>query len=410
MQPNQTIVQRLQDKGVRFPAPHAVEIGEEIDPDNMSGKGVVIHSGCKLYGRSTVILDNAHMGHEGPVTVVDCQIGPDVKLGGGYFKDAVFLAGSSASFGAHVREGTILEENASIAHTVGLKQTILFPYVTLGSLINFCDCLMAGGTDRKNHSEVGSSYIHFNYTPNQDKATASLIGDVPRGVMLNQPPIFLGGQGGLVGPCILEYGTVIAAGTIHRKDERRPNRLIFGGGVKSGNVPFNHGRIHGVKRIVKNNLTYIANLIALKCWYDTVRSQFVSPDFSQRLMDGAIQQIQKGIDERIHRLNDFILKVQNQKNIFVNGTSKTANQKTAFGQWWPQLEEHLKSSFNRAGDNSALNSFMDALRKAIDQEGKSYLRVIKKLDPHAAALGTNWLQSILDEIITGSFDIIPSFE
>jgi UDP-N-acetylglucosamine/UDP-N-acetylgalactosamine diphosphorylase len=52
-----------------------------------------------------------------------------------------------------------------------LKQTILFPFVTLGSLINFCDIFMSGGSDRKNHSEVGSSYIHFNYTPNQDKAT-----------------------------------------------------------------------------------------------------------------------------------------------------------------------------------------------------------------------------------------------
>ena len=77
---------------------------------------------------------------------------------------------------------------------------------------------MSGGTDGKNHSEVGSSYIHFNYTPNQDKATPSLIGDVPAGVMLNQPPIFLGGQGGLVGPVRIGHGTVIAAGTIYRKD------------------------------------------------------------------------------------------------------------------------------------------------------------------------------------------------
>ena len=75
---------------------------------------------------------------------------------------------------------------------------------------------MAGGTSRKNHSEIGSSYIHFNFTPHQDKATASLIGDVPRGVMLDQPPIFLGGQGGLVGPVRIAYGTVIPAGTICR--------------------------------------------------------------------------------------------------------------------------------------------------------------------------------------------------
>ena len=80
-----------------------------------------------------------------------------------------------------MRRGTILEEHASCAHTVGLKQTILFPYVTLGSLINFCDCFMAGGTGPRNHSEVGSSYIHFNFSANQDKATASLLGMCPRG-------------------------------------------------------------------------------------------------------------------------------------------------------------------------------------------------------------------------------------
>ena len=97
--------------------------------------------------------------------------------------------------GAQVREGCLLEEEANGAHCVGLKQTILFPFVTLGSLINFCDCLMAGGTSRKDHSEVGSSYIHFNYTPDGDKTTASLFGDVPRGVML-EPAADLPGRPG----------------------------------------------------------------------------------------------------------------------------------------------------------------------------------------------------------------------
>ena len=39
------------------------------------------------------------------------------------------------------------------------------------------------------------------------------------GVMLNQSPIFLGGQGGLVGPCRLAFGTITAAGTINRKEK-----------------------------------------------------------------------------------------------------------------------------------------------------------------------------------------------
>ena len=218
-----------------------VSIGTGLNPDRIS-KGAIFHAGCKLLGSRTFICKDAELGFEAPVTIKNCYVGPGVKLKGGYFENAVFLEGAEAGSGAHVRAGTIFEEHSSIAHTVGLKQTILFPFVTLGSLINFCDCLMAGGTSRKNHSEVGSSYIHFNYTPNQDKATASLIGDVPNGVMLNQNPIFLGGQGGLIGPCRIAFGTVIAAGSIHRKDQLQADRLVFSGGGKGGSIPYSLGQ------------------------------------------------------------------------------------------------------------------------------------------------------------------------
>ena len=43
------------------------------------------------------------------------------------------------------------------------------------------------------------------YTQPRQSHTASLIGDVPGGVMLNRRPIFLGGQGGLVGPVPAEF-------------------------------------------------------------------------------------------------------------------------------------------------------------------------------------------------------------
>jgi len=195
---NQSIlkIEKLLKKGVNIPNPDSVEIGSKVDTDRISGEGVVIYSGCKIFGGSTLILKNTRLGYESPVTIENCQIGTNVDLKGGFLKEAVLLDRVSIGCGSHIREGTILEEEASIAHTVGLKHTILLPFVTLGSLINFCDCFMSGGTSKKDHSEVGSSYIHFNYTPNQDKATASLIGDVPNGVMLNQRPIFLGGQGG----------------------------------------------------------------------------------------------------------------------------------------------------------------------------------------------------------------------
>ena len=207
---------------------------EEGVAENRISETATIYPGCRILGKNTLICRDAELGFEAPVTLNNCFVGPGVRLKGGYFENAVFLEGAEAGSGAHVRGGTIFEEGASIAHTVGLKQTILFPFVTLGSLINFCDCFMAGGTSRKNHSEVGSSYIHFNYTPNQDKATASMMGDVPDGVMLDQNPIFLGGQGGLVGPCRIAYGTVIAAGSIYRKDQPKTRPSGFRGRGQGG--------------------------------------------------------------------------------------------------------------------------------------------------------------------------------
>ena len=262
------------------------------------------------------------------MTVENCLVGPGVELKGGYFREAVFLEKASCGLGSHVREGTILEEGASIAHTVGLKQTILFPFVTLGSLINFCDCLMAGGTDRRNHSEVGSSYIHFNFTPNQDKATPSLIGDVPRGVMLNQKPIFLGGQGGIVGPVRLAFGTTVAAGTILRKSELRPDRLIIGGAAKAGNIAFQPGRFSATGRIIKNNLVYIANLMALHQWYRRVRSLFVGQRFPETLLAGLLENSRLAVAERTRRLKEL-------------GDKMAQSGDGAFSERWPALDEAL---------------------------------------------------------------------
>ena len=403
---NRTVIEKLDAKGVRFPSPGSVEIGPEVNADRISGDGVVIHSGCKIFGETTWISSGCRLGLEGPVTVDDCQIGPNVQLKGGYFQRAVFLANSSAGSGSHVREATILEEEASIAHTVGLKQTILFPFVTLGSLINFCDCLMAGGTDRKNHSEVGSAYIHFNYTPNQDKATASLLGDVPRGVMLNQPPIFLGGQGGLVGPCRLEYGTVIAAGSIQRKDELRPGRLIFGGGGRGGNIPYQPAAYRGDKRIVWNNLVYIANLIALSRWYDQVRTLFVSPQLPQALLDGVNEKLQLAVDERIRRLGELILRAAESAVVSDEDARAHRRRRDAPARVWPEAEKTLQADRSQAGDVGLRDAFLQAVSGEIERSGKHYPAVIKALKPGDARKGSGWLQAIVDEVATGAQQIL----
>lgn len=386
-------VEVLLRKGVAIPDPRNIYIGDEVDTDRISGNGVIIYPGCKIYGSSVLILDKAAIGHEGPVTLINCQIGPEVNLKGGFFKEAVFLKGANLGSGSHVREGTILEEEASIAHTVGLKQTILFPYVTLGSLINFCDCFMSGGTSRKNHSEVGSSYIHFNYTPAQDKATPSLMGDVPAGVMLNQKPIFLGGQGGLIGPCRLAFGTTVAAGTICRKDELRPGRLIFGGPARSGNIPYKPGDNRNIKRILTNNIIYISNLIALMEWYSHVRTQFISPGFPYALLEGLKEKLDSAVSERIRRFKEF-----HEKNGLIESVTGR----------WSELENCFISTCSTEETIKLRDSFLEIIDSGIRKSGKDYLMVIKNLKDEESNTGTQWLQEIVDDKTSEATKIMVS--
>ena len=409
-------IQCLISKGVIIPAPFSVEIGDEVDPDRISPKGVVIHSGSRLQGEQTYIASGAQIGSEGPVTIDNCWIGPDVKLKGGFFSKAVFLEKASAGSGSHVREGTILEEEASIAHTVGLKQTILFPFVTLGSLINFCDCLMAGGTSRKNHSEVGSSYIHFNYTPNQDKATASLLGDVPAGVMLNKKPVFLGGQGGLVGPCRLNYGTVVAAGTIQRQDELKEDRLLFGGGMKRGSIKAPAGVYTGVKKIVQQNINYIGNLIALLDWYEHVRQRFISDVFPEELYNGLVLTLNIAIDERVKRFkalaDKFRLSLSELKSSGQT-TGSLVEQKQMFIDAWTELDDKIMSlrmrpSGNAIEQRTAFLGLLDTEQKKNNET--RYIDLIQGLDSHTLLTGTTWLQSIVDHFNEELLQILPLFK
>jgi bifunctional UDP-N-acetylglucosamine pyrophosphorylase/glucosamine-1-phosphate N-acetyltransferase len=408
-------VQKLIQKGVQIPRPESVHIGPEVDIDRISGDGVKIYSGCKIFGRSVMILQGAQLGFEAPVTIEDCQVGPQVELKGGYFNQSIFLKKVFVASGAHIREGTIMEEASRAAHTVGLKQTILFPFVTLGSLINFCDCLMAGGTSSKDHSEVGSSYIHFNYTPNQDKATPSLIGDVPRGVMLNQSPIFLGGQGGLVGPCRLEFGTITAAGTICRKDQLQPGQLVFETIGKSGNIPFTIGMYPGIKRIVTNNIVFIANLIALEQWYRQIRSQLISSDFPEPLFAALTEKLSMGLDERIGRLKALSQKMPDAVDAY-KSYAKTdrltliLQQKHEFHEKWVELDEFFASQKAIHVKESIKDAFLDKIQQSISANGKDYIAVIQNLKAEDKELGTQWLQGIVDYIVAGAFSMMPAFK
>ena len=378
----------LLKRGVRIPVPASVEIGDDVDPARIA-PGVLIHAGCKLFGAQTSIGPGCVLGREAPATVDDCQLGERVELRGGCFCGAVFGDGSSMGSGAHVRAGTILEEGAELAHTVGLKQTILFPFVVGGSLINFCDVLMAGGQSRKVHSEIGSSFIHFNYTPHGDKATASLIGDVPRGVMLDQAPIFLGGQGGIAGPVRVEYGTVLAAGHVLRKDVLEGGQLVVPEAPQAGARPYAAG-YRAVDRVMRNGAMFIGNLAALEAWYAQARRPLMAATpHGAACLAGALRQLAAARVERLKRLDEVVAKIAAEDRTGLAGPLCAGH--AALVAAWPAARARLVA----AGDVECPER-AEFLRAWTAAQEPQYVARVRGLPAEARRAGTAWLQRIVE--------------
>lgn len=302
-------LRRMTAAGVVIVDPRQTWVGEDVDTGRVR-PGAILHPGTRLSGVRTFVGARAEVGREGPVVLVNAVLDEDARVDSGFVDGAVLLRGAVAGSNAHFRAGTLLEEEASTAHAVGLKHTILLSFVTLGSLINFCDCLMAGGTSRKNHSEVGSGFIHFNFTPwgvRGDKATPSLLGDVARGVLLRSPRIFVGGSAGMVGPLRVGYGAVVGAGGVLRKDVPAGRLVVSDTRAIDLALPVRVPRVAAVEK-GQRNVEYVAHLIALREWYRAVRLARIDPARVERraVIEAALETIELAIAERVDRLGAFL--------------------------------------------------------------------------------------------------------
>jgi len=394
------MLRALQQRSVVIHDPASVYIAADVVPDRIA-PGVVIHSGCRITGAETSIGPGCQLGEEAPVTIAQCQLDRNVVVKGGYVANSVLLANVTLGSAAHIRPGCLLEEAATAGHAVGLKQTILMPGVTLGSLINFCDCLMAGGSGRKNHSEVGSSFVHFNFTPHGDKATASLLGDVPRGVMLDRPPIFLGGQGGIVGPVSIDFGVTVAAGVIVRTDVRGGAKLVTGNPSRADSAtPYTPGLYGDIDRIVRANLAYIGNVRALLAWYRDVRQRFMTANpYSSACHRGAQAILESILIERVRRLGELASNMRHSLDLagsmpgFDLRSPRFAAQADLLHRG-PLLTGALAQDLLHSRNEPARARFLTAIDATPAET--DYPDSIRSLDQSARDSGTAWLQSIVD--------------
>jgi UDP-N-acetylglucosamine/UDP-N-acetylgalactosamine diphosphorylase len=255
---------------------------------------------------------------------------------------------------------------------------------------------MAGGTSRKDHSEVGSSYIHFNYTPDGDKTTASLFGDVPRGVMLNQPAIFLGGQGGAVGPLRLGFGTVVAAGSILLNDVLEDGKLVAAvppPGFERDRRPRAYTKLN---RVVRNNVIYLANLVALEHWYRSAREPFFAKqEMGALVYEGALEMLSLAKRERIKRLEAMAAKVP---------TTTAAERE--FGE----RAGAVRALFDGNPDVADGAGFVDAFQPAAAAAMGNYTETIQDMAPELRALGVQWLERIVDALCDRTDELLNAMD
>jgi hypothetical protein len=299
----------LEAQGVTIVDRRQTYLDESADVSRICS-GAILYPGTRLTGARTFVGPGAKVGTEGPAVLENAVIGESAEVASGYLKEAVMLRAARVGSSAHIRVGTLLEEEASTAHAVGLKHTILMSFVTMGSLINFCDGLISGGKSRTEHTEVGSGFIHFNFTPRGqrgDKATPSLIGDVAHGVFLRQRRIFLGGLSGIVGPQKVGFGSCTVAGQVLRR-EVPSNRLV-------GDVPRKVDRdfyasLDAPNRILRLNLEYIGHLTAFRARYRAVRLPRIPSGLEYEhiriVTQEALELLLVCIDERVERLQQFL--------------------------------------------------------------------------------------------------------
>lgn len=116
-------LQVLSDRGVELVDPRQVYIEDNVMLEHIF-PGAVLFPGTRLSGKSTVIAPGAKIGSEGPAIIVDSVIGADAEVASGFVTGSVLLDKARIGANGHIRSGTLLEEGASVAHAVGLKQTI----------------------------------------------------------------------------------------------------------------------------------------------------------------------------------------------------------------------------------------------------------------------------------------------
>lgn len=374
----------LKGRGVDVWGQDRVYIGSDVDLDNIESGAVLFDA--RITGASTRIGKGSRIGISGPARIDNCQIGRDVELGAGTYEGSTLLDGAKVRGFAELRPGTLLEEEAEAAHSTAFKNTILTAGAVAGSLINFCDAFLSGGTSRSDHSEIGSGSVHFNFDPRGDK-WGSMFGDV-RGVLLRSAPVFVGGQCGLVAPLHVDFGAVTAAGSVVRRDVG-PDCIKFDAAPNGVMGGFDREVYLGLRRKFVSTAQLVGTLWALDAWYSQIRLPHAD-DRLRPLYEAARTQVSAHINERAKRLGNIIAKLPRslEKAPGVTPSAIRAEHELLIQQH-DRILEVLRSAPEPSEAPAELVRAYQAAR-----EQMPHVKAVQSLSDEAATAGELWLAGI----------------
>ena len=385
---NRERVERMRRRGVDAWGPERVYVSGDVELDRIA-PGAVIRQ-ATLSGATLSISSGARIGVSGHAEVSNCQIGKDVELGAGLYDGATFLEGVKVRGFAEIRSGTLIEEQAEAAHSVALKNTTFTCCCVAGSLINFCDLFLSGGTSRRDHTEIGSGAVHFNFDPRGDK-WGSLIGGI-RGVLLRSDPIFIGGNCGLVGPLEVGFGAVTAAGSIVRRNV--PDNAVVASGPRDVQRRQFDRRAYGsIRGRVLSTAKLVGTLRALDAWYETVRI----PGARQTelpLYAAARERIQCQIGERIRRVGKIVNKLPRSIAAAPDGNAARIQDQRHFVERWEEIRAALEE---RVVTDDPPARFVQAY---VDTraEGAGHVSAVQTVQVGIAETA-NWLEGLVEKSV-----------
>ena len=392
-------VEKLIAKGVTIAAPESVVVADDVNIDNIEAS-VVIGPATRISGADTMIGAGTEI--QGSAVIKNSMIGRNCSLAAGEYADSVLLDGCATVGWARVRGHTAWEEGSNSAHNVDTKTTVLGYKTTLGSLINFCNVLMLGGTNPSLEvgSEVGSGTINFNFLPFGPTVGAlikpsTIIGSMDSPFLAcDGAPVryaFIGGHTSIVGPVIIGLGTVVAAKTRVNPGVYPDDKLIGGGNIEKS-IMLDVAKVRILKDMTpkyKILVQQIATAAAFRRWCD-LRIAWAGrnnvDEFEVKLLKAFAGKVDKYIGA-LEAYGDNIAKYLLASDDHSRPDSLKKNKAIA-ARWNDNLKAQLQDVANdQTGYTEATAELTSELDKAAGADGdKQFYDVLAKLSYSSQAI------------------------